>query len=315
MAKVGIEPKSLADFQKSISAFAQEVKGDVKMIALEQIRLMCRDAMTFTPPMPAGGGRGLTKAAYKAGAGKLAKDVKRIFVAQDDTAKSKNVLLRQVINAVKGNDRQTFFELSTGLNQSKVRGLSPVMRKIMEDTDWERAYKKAQNYLSKANINGTYRPMAGMATDLRSIHDKYKGKVGGRWPKNAPIGGPQYFVQSMTDLQAYIATRQLKVGHVKAGWATCLQQLPLPMRKNGKPFNFGAYDAPWVDRNKAGLGYTYFGNRGSSVSAIATNFIGNINKVSDEAGTVNIVYGNRVKQLDATVSARIRDAVARANRR
>jgi len=54
---------------------------------------------------------------------------------------------------------------------------------------------------------------------------------------------------------------------------------------------------------------------GSRVMMEATNMIGNINNVSSEAGTENIVYGNRVKQINATVEARKRDAIKRANRR
>jgi hypothetical protein len=45
------------------------------------------------------------------------------------------------------------------------------------------------------------------------------------------------------------------------------------------------------------------------------NLIGNINNVAKDAGTENIVYGNRVRQINATVQARIRDAIERANRK
>ena len=53
----------------------------------------------------------------------------------------------------------------------------------------------------------------------------------------------------------------------------------------------------------------------TSVHMEATNLIGNINNVATDAGTENIVYGNRVKQLNATVQARIRDSIDRANRK
>ena len=47
----------------------------------------------------------------------------------------------------------------------------------------------------------------------------------------------------------------------------------------------------------------------------ATNQIGNINNVATDAGTENIVYGNRVKQINSTVQARLDKAIKRANRK
>jgi hypothetical protein len=54
---------------------------------------------------------------------------------------------------------------------------------------------------------------------------------------------------------------------------------------------------------------------GSRVMMEAINMIGNINNVATDAGTANIVYGNRVKQITGTVEARKQAAIKRANRR
>jgi hypothetical protein len=310
-----IDPKSKADFDAAISQFAKDVKVDVSIITNEQMRLMLRDAMTFTPPMPKGGGRGLTTAAWKAGKNKLGNDVRRIFIPQDQPRRGMPVLLRQVINMVKGNDRQGYLALSQTINQQMIKGMSPVMRKILDDTDWERSFKKAQNYLSKANIYGNMGAVAGMTNELESIHDKYKGKVGGRWPKGARIGGPQYMVNSTTQLEAYIALRQLKVGRVKAAWATALNMIPPLISSKGKARNYGAYDAHWVDANKSAMGQFSMNKTADSVSMTAINLIGNINNVANDAGMENIVYGNRVKQINATVQSRLDDAIKRSNRK
>ena len=59
-------------------------------------------------------------------------------------------------------------------------------------------------------------------------------------------------------------------------------------------------------------------NTGNSVSMTATNLIGNINNVATDANMVNIVYGNRVKQIannPETIKARLAEAVERANRK
>ena len=45
------------------------------------------------------------------------------------------------------------------------------------------------------------------------------------------------------------------------------------------------------------------------------NLIGNINNVAGEAGTENLVYGNRVKQMRAAVLARLEKTLAQANAR
>jgi hypothetical protein len=283
---------------------------------------MCRDAMTFTPPMPKGGGRGLSAAAHKAGMGKTAKDIKRIFIPQDAPVKGRSVYLRQIVNAVRlgggieGGFGAEWLEVYTSQTDKKVRGLSPVLRKIMDDTDHHRAFRKASNYLSKAHIQGTYRPIAGLAPDPRPIHEKYKNAVGGRWKKNQPIGGPQYYIGTTQQLEAYIAERQYKVGRVKAGWAAVLSQVPKPVTKKGVERNYGAYDAPWVDANKRSAQGVFSASRSPGfVSMTVMNLIGNINNVAGEAGTENIVYGNRVKQMRTAVQEYFNPTIKKANRR
>ena len=315
--KTAIEPASLADFNAALRHFAEEVKGDMEMVTREQIRLMCRDAMTFTPPMPKGGGRGLSSAAHKAGMNKLGNDVRRIFIPADSPKKGMPVLLRQVINSVRANDQEGFRAIYDHKSTlARVRNLSPVMRKIMEDTSYTRAFAKAQNYLAKANIFGQVRANAGFTDNLRGIHDQYKGAVGGRWKKGARLGGPQYMVETAQQLEAYIAERQAKVGRVKAGWAAVLSQVPKPVTKKGVERNFGVYNAPWVDANSRSANGVFSASRSPGfVSMTVMNLIGNINNVAGEANTENIVYGNRVKQMRAAVLARLEKTLAQANAR
>ena len=199
--------------------------------------------------------------------------------------------------------------------EKNIKGLSPVMRKIMQDTDTRRAFAKAQNYLSKARADGNMRPAEGPTNDLRGIHDKYKAKVGGRWPKNAPLGGPQYMVKTLLELQAYIAERQLKVGYTKAAWAAALRLIPPLVSSKGTARNYGVYDAPWVDANRSAMGQFTMSQTANSTSMTATNLIGNINNIATDADTENLVARNRVKQINATVQARLDDAIERANRK
>lgn len=312
---MAIEPKTHAEFIATMNEFAKEVGGDVEMIAREQMHLICRDAMTFTPPMPAGGGQGLTISARNAGKSKVARDIRRIFVPADSPKRGMPVILRQVINSVRANDQEGFRAIYDHKSTlSRVDKLSPVMRKIMQDTSYTRAFAKAKNYLAKANIFGDITQVAGFTDDLRAIHDKYKAAVGGRWRMNAPVGGPQYMVGTTLFLNAYIAERQFKVGRVKAGWATAKQFIPLPVSKRGNPYNRGVYDAPWVDANRSGMGTFSVTRAGQSVSMTVANLIGNINRVADEANMPNVVYGNRVKQIKAAIQSRIEKTAAAANK-
>lgn len=315
-SNAAIDPKSLLDFTMALDEFTKQVDGDLEMIGREQMRLMCRDAMTFTPPMPKGGGRGLLDAARRAGANKLGNDVKRIFIAQDDPVRGRPVFLRKIINAVRTRDTSSFFQLHQDVTESKIKALSPVMRKIMEDTNWERAQAKAKNYLNKSVVRENLRASSNFTKDLRPIHDQAKGAVGGRWPKNAKYKGPQYLVDTTSALNAYIQDRQTKVGRVKAGWASAMRQIPRSVNKKGKEKNSGVYNAPWVDANiRSAQGIFSQSLTKGRVSMTIQNMIGNINNVANGANTENIVYGNRVRQLNATVQARIRDAIERANRR
>jgi len=253
-------------------------------------------------------------AAHKAGMNKLGNDVRRIFIPEDAPVKGRTVFLRQIINAIKGNDTQTFFQLHQNVTESRINSLSPVMRKIMEDTDWQRSQAKAKNYLAKANIFGRVAPVAGVTKDPRPIHDKYKNAVGGRWKRNQPVGGPQYFIPTKQMMEAYIAERQQKVGRVKAGWAAVMQQVPKPVTKKGVERNFGTYNAPWVDANKRSAQGVFSASRSPGfVSMTVMNLIGNINQVASEAGTENLVYGNRVKQMRAAVLARLEKTIQQSN--
>jgi hypothetical protein len=314
-SNTAIDPKSALDFTMALDEFTKQVGGDLEMIGREQMRLMCRDALTFTPPMPKGGGRGLSSAAHKAGKNKLGNDVRRIFIAQDDPVRGRPVFLKKVISAVRTNNSQAFYELHQDVTESRIKALSPVMRKIMEDTNWRRAQEKAKNYLNKTVVRENLRASNNFTKDLRPIHDQAKGAVGGRWPKNNKYRGPQYLVDTTSALNAYIADRQLKVGRVKAGWAALLRQVPKPVDKKGKSRNFGAYDAPWVDANiRSAQGIFSQSITKGRVSMTIQNLIGNINNVAKDAGTENIVYGNRVRQIKDTVQGRLRDAIERANR-
>jgi len=122
-------------------------------------------------------------------------------------------------------------------------------------------------------------------------------------------------VDSMAALTAYITTRQAKVGFVKAGYADALAKVPNTFTRSGAERNYGAYDAPWVDANKAGHGTHAVTKLRGKVMAVIGNNIGNINNVADASDVKNIVYGNRVANLQIALQRRAEQLVERANKR
>jgi hypothetical protein len=95
-----------------------------------------------------------------------------------------------------------------------------------------------------------------------------------------------------------------------------MQQVPKPVTKKGVERNYGTYNAPWVDNNKRSAQGVFSASRSPGfVSMTVMNLIGNINNVAGEAGTENIVYGNRVKQMRTAVQEYFNPTIKKANRR
>jgi hypothetical protein len=95
-----------------------------------------------------------------------------------------------------------------------------------------------------------------------------------------------------------------------------MRQIPKSVDKKGNQRNSGVYNAPWVDANiRSAQGIFSQSVTKNRASMTVQNMIGNINNVAKGANTENIVYGNRVRQLNATVEARLKSAIERANRR
>jgi len=67
VVKITLDQTSVNKFIATLQRFAAKTGQSMRDATLEQAALICQDAATFTPPMPKGGGRGLSKAAQTAG--------------------------------------------------------------------------------------------------------------------------------------------------------------------------------------------------------------------------------------------------------
>ena len=300
MVSVSIEPRSRNRFIEALRRFAAETGQTMKDAALEQAALACQDAATFTPPLPKGGGRGLSKAAQVAGDNAVAGDIRKLYVAANDrNSNSASALLtNQLAFATKANDISLFNKVIGNGKMQALKGLSPIMRKIANDQDYTRAFAKAKNYFNTTNPVRTEYGQ-GFVQELRPPHNRIKGKFGGRIGKNVRPTKVKMLVESKGELDAYIKERQAMVGYIKSGWASALRSLPKP-KINGVAKDFGVdlLAVAWINRHaSSGLGMSRVSADSKSVEVLVRNNRGNVNDIAVDARVIPLVMANREKQM------------------
>ncbi len=317
MVKVSIEPKSQAEFIAALRQFAANTGQTMRDAALEQAALACQDAATFTPPLPKGGGRGLSKAAEVAGNNAVAGDIRKMFVAANDRSSNSAaaLLTNQLAYATKTNDIGLFNKVITKGSLQALKNLPPIMRKIANDRDYDRAFKKAKNYFNTTNPVMTDYGQ-GFVEELRPPHNRIKGKFGGRIGKSVRPVKLKMLVESKSELDQYIKERQQMVGMIKAGWASALRSLPKPVI-NGVPKDFGVQllKVAWINRHNRVLGTNSLMANEKVVELSVTNSQGNVNGIATDANVLGLVYANRIKQMKARFERHMKNTVDRANRK
>jgi hypothetical protein len=317
VVSVSISPKSQAEFIAALRQFAANTGQTMRDAALEQAALACQDAATFTPPLPKGGGRGLSKAAQTAGDNAVAGDIKKMFVAANDrnSNSAAALLTNQLAYATKTNDIGLFNKVIGKGSLQALKNLPPIMRKIANDRDYDRAFKKAKNYFNTTNPVMTDYGQ-GFVQELRPPHNRIKGKFGGRIGKSVRPVKLKMLVESKSDLDQYIRDRQAMVGMIKAGWASALRSLPKPVI-NGVPKDFGVklLSVAWINRHNRVLGRNSLTANEKVVELSVTNTQGNVNGIATDADVLGLVYANRVKQMKARFERHMNSTIQRANRR
>jgi len=300
MVRVSLNPKDVNSFREALRRFAAETGQTMKDACLEQAALACQDAATFTPPLPKGGGKGLSKAAQVAGDNAVAGDIRKLYVAANDrnTQSASALLTNQLAYATKANDLSLFNKVIGNGKLQALKGLSPIMRKIANDQDYDRAFRKAKNYFNTTNPVRTEYGQ-GFIEELRPPHNRIKGKFGGRIGKNVRPTKVKMLVESKGALDAYIKERQAMVGYIKAGWASALRSLPKP-KINGVSKDFGTdlLAVAWINRHASnGLGMSSVAADAKHVDVLVRNNRGNVNNIAVDAGVMPLVVANRTKQM------------------
>jgi hypothetical protein len=313
---VKIDPKSFEEFQRACEEFAKGLGVDTHDVAIRQAHLICMDAMNFTPPMLKSGGGGLGKGAQNAGDGAVKADVNSIAVSANKRSAA-FLMYRKLGDAAFRNDRSYFDRVLNNSNKVLKTVHNTIMVKIANDPDHERAFKKARNLFARAipqtsadNVSQQF------YTDIKEQHNRLKTKYDGRNIRKKQ--------KQMNWLNKYVTTDQfvidkeitrskLQVGALKAGWYIAKQRIPAMKGKEVK--RPGGTVPTWVKRHGAPNGLTTYSYNERTLNLSVVNLIGNNNNVATTAGTKNIVYGNRVKQMPAELQRVLEARAAKFNKK
>ena len=309
---VKIDPKSFEEFQKACEEFARGLGVDTHDVAIRQAHLICMDAMTFTPPMMKSGGGGLLSGAKNMGEGAVKADVNSIAVSANKRSAA-FLMYRKLGDAAFRNDRSYFDRVLNNSNKVLKTVRNSIMVKIANDPDHERAFKKSRNLFARAipqsntdNLSQTY------YSDIKDQHIRLKTKYDGRNIRNKQRRMDwvnKYITTDQSVIDKEITRSKLQVGALKAGWFKAKQRIPAMKGKAVK--RAGGSVPAWVSRHGAPNGITNYSYNDKTLSLSLINLIGNNNNVASTAGTKNIVYGNRVKQMPAELQKVLE---ARANK-
>lgn len=320
-----LNPATMQEFEKTLERYAQETRQTMRDVQLEQGALLARDSAIFTPPVVKGGGKGLGKSAFKAGLKSVEKDVRKIFVAQNDKSQRAaiSIFTRRLAAATKANDIAAFNQVISSASLPALKSINGILRKILADPNYDRAFKKAKNFFGRVTTQMDEYGNQRMVMNLKPIHEAIRGRYNGRVRRNKGPGfgyENRYIVYGDDLIQDYVQKRQLHVGLLKSGWYGSIMSLPKPVI-NGVPKNFGvnAFNgADWVRRHGVGNGYSKLTQIPGGWSLKIGNRIADENNVSSDVeggGVPAIALGNRVKQMIPRIAHLIQKAVDRANRK
>lgn len=316
MVTMSVRPESMRNFRDALGQFAAGMKITMKDAMLEQAALMCQDMAVFTPPVVPSGGQGLTATARKAGEKAVERDIRKIFVAADDKSSraATAMTVNQLAYAVKANDFGGFISIAGNGGLMAMQGLDPILKKIVSDPDQQRAFGKAKNWFNRVSVRKTEYGQ-GFVQDYRPIHDKVKGRHGGRLKKSRVAS--KALVEKDADLKAYIAERKMKVGASKSGWAAALRSLPRPLDNNGESGDFGARlrQATWISGHMSVSGYNV-ASFGDFLAQIRIgNMLGNVDGIADQSNALQLAIDNRAKQMPSQVKYRTQKRVDKFNKK
>ena len=286
---MGMVHNNVRDFNAVLTMFAKEVGYTIEYASLREAALMCRDAITFTPPYADGGGKGETKQAELVGKRAVARDLNTLFVAVNDKTKAAGAMhLNRLASSARLRQFNDFSLAHKAARESGIIFDSNVATKIVRDSDVLRAYQKAQNFFNTSSV----KMGNNVVQDLAPVHRRYKytsrqGKT--KIIKNQGDYLGRFLVGSKSELNAYIKQQQNLVGKLKAGWWNVMQALPKP-KKKGLEQNFGRKGVAGYVKKFPGNAIHNVYTSPSAVSIRFGNAIGNAGEKATKNNVEGLMY-------------------------
>lgn len=298
---MGVRTASAQEFQAALESFSKDVGWSMEFTAIREAGLMCRDSITFTPPMVAGGGQGQTKQAELTGKAAVARDINAIFVAENDRKRSPAaILLNRMAIAAKYRNMGEFTKAQREISAAGITFDSVLTNKIAQDSDSTRAFRKAQNYFNQLQVKmGDYGSQ--IVTDLKAIHDrlKYQNRQGRtRVIRNQGDQKGRFMVATKSELNDYIKLRQQEVGKLKAGWWNVIVSLPQP-KVRYRAGEFGKKGVAGYVKKFPGVGcHLTFKFTEANAELVFANPIADNDGISTFFNVMSLVYGNAISRIE-----------------
>jgi hypothetical protein len=300
-------------FQFALNEFRMATGISMRDSFIREAGYCCYEFMRYSPPMPKGGGKGLTGQAKKAGEAATNIDIQSLFRPKDDPGAAFQMMGKAVVendlgaflrwqNIARGSTRKT----ANGWYQQK-EGRDPrgIFLKIVTGNNPQKDFQAFKNRFG-GSFSSKLPPRE--TTDIAGIHRQTKARYSGRIVKhNGPsLGGNKYLVDA-TNLQRYIKLKQKMVGWLKAGWANTLYSLPAPKQYEGVQFASMNKVPAWIRRHSGSRGYSRFSGNDSNGNFNLTigNQTGDNDGVATKAQTIDYVLNVRANKLDKEVMRRL----------
>lgn len=275
----------------------QRVKGDLrkfreylgevtKNLLKQEGCLTARAALIYAPPLAPEGGQGDTALAGRMGERAIDKDVKAIFAPYGSTLQS----------VFKGGRSGNLEDFISWKEKPLRASSSTLLKKIHEDADVDRAFRKAQQlYVGKEDRVRKLSNIGAMST----IHKQQRknGRVVREGRPSKDIKRYPYIVKSSL-INRYIKLRQRAVGKLKSGWYGIINQYGRNLTIFGRQVDSGAKGLPkYITRfNGPGI-LTLRPAGGSSKKLTIVNRIGDNDGAGLRTNTEKLVIDHRLKAL------------------
>lgn len=279
-----------ANMRADWSAFQRRMGEITKGVLMQEACLTARAALKYAPPLVATGGKGDTAAAGKMGERAIDKDVRAIFAPREST-------LQAVFSQGRAGSKSAFTKWKSGTPPNSG---SRLINKIYEDSDIERAYRKALNLYGDGKSKSKSLNNAGQ---MRMIHEgqRKNGRVVREGRPSSEIKRYPYVVKDAL-IKRYIKTRALQIGKLKSGWWEIISTYGRNLVVFGRAVDAGAKGLPkYITRHKGNGTLTkHFSQNAPSQRIIIRNQIGD----NDGAGLRTKTFALVIAHRNAAIAKR-----------